>query len=600
MNTRSSNLQHRSELTLGTRWVFDGQLVQIDGITSGSTVSVRTEATGAINVVPVAALQPVPTSEGTRDIQSIASDEWARIAPLAQDIRPLAEQVTNPGEQLRQLAAKHYLSVRHIQRLITRFRASPRTSTLAKRKRGRRKASHFLKPPVEQVIQHVIQKYYLVRERTSESEITARARSICRRLGLRPPSAGSVRRRIADHQTYQGDLCRLGNKQAKQARQPRPGQLCVVHPLDLVQIDHTLVDVFVLSNDRTIVLGRPWLTVAVDIATRTVLGFYLSMDAPSSVAVGLCIAHAVLPKPEDAREPGLWPMFGKMKVILVDNGKDLVSEAIRRGCEEHGIALQTRPVGEPQYGGHVERLIGTLMQMVHGLQGTTFSSVKDRKDYPSERKATMTLWELHEWLLQKIARAYHVRTHRVLGVPPLVAWERAWRTDDGAAVLPPLVAHPDEFRLTFLPFVKRRLQRTGIQFRRSRYWAEPLACWVHPERVLQIHYDPRNLSRIWVRTPDDHTIQLEAVAGRAAGQPQNVRMDTVESARIDVLRDAGFEATERLERMAASAKRAQQRRQAKSPRQPGAGPTSNQVTGFGNEGNTVPLDRSSVHVKRID
>jgi hypothetical protein len=41
-------------------------------------------------------------------------------------------------------------------------------------------------------------------------------------------------------------------------------------------------------------------------------------------------------------------------------------------------------------GGHIERLVGTLMGDIHLLPGTTFSSVADRGDYNSEAKAVLT------------------------------------------------------------------------------------------------------------------------------------------------------------------------------------------------------------------
>jgi putative transposase len=43
-------------------------------------------------------------------------------------------------------------------------------------------------------------------------------------------------------------------------------------------------------------MGRPWVTIAFDIATRVVLGFVLSLNRPSAVAVGLALSMAALPK----------------------------------------------------------------------------------------------------------------------------------------------------------------------------------------------------------------------------------------------------------------------------------------------------------------
>ena len=40
-----------------------------------------------------------------------------------------------------------------------------------------------------------------------------------------------------------------------------------------------------------------------------------------------------------------------------------------------------RPPGSPHFGGHIERLIGTMMGAVHLLPGTTQSSVAAKGSY---------------------------------------------------------------------------------------------------------------------------------------------------------------------------------------------------------------------------
>jgi putative transposase len=45
--------------------------------------------------------------------------------------------------------------------------------------------------------------------------------------------------------------------------------------LELVQIDHALVDVVVVDELARKPIGRPWVTLAIDVATRAVLGFHL-------------------------------------------------------------------------------------------------------------------------------------------------------------------------------------------------------------------------------------------------------------------------------------------------------------------------------------
>ena len=56
------------------------------------------------------------------------------------------------------------------------------------------------------------------------------------------------------------------------------------------------VDVIVVEEQTRLPLGRPWLSLAVDVPTRMVAGFHLSFDDPSVLAVALVLTHAVLPK----------------------------------------------------------------------------------------------------------------------------------------------------------------------------------------------------------------------------------------------------------------------------------------------------------------
>ena len=67
-------------------------------------------------------------------------------------------------------------------------------------------------------------------------------------------------------------------------------------PLQVVQIDHTLVDVVVVDELERLPLGRPWLTLAIDVASRMVTGFYVSLDPPSTLSVAMALTQAVLPK----------------------------------------------------------------------------------------------------------------------------------------------------------------------------------------------------------------------------------------------------------------------------------------------------------------
>jgi transposase InsO family protein len=89
---------------------------------------------------------------------------------------------------------------------------------------------------------------------------------------------------------------------------PRPTK-----PLELVQIDHTLVDIMVVDELQRESMGRPWLTIAFDVATRVVLAFILSLNPPSATSVGLALSMAALPKDRWLKDRGLkirWAPYG--------------------------------------------------------------------------------------------------------------------------------------------------------------------------------------------------------------------------------------------------------------------------------------------------
>jgi len=137
-----------------------------------------------------------------------------------------------------------------------------------------------------------------------------------------------------------------------------------IEALELIQIDHTLADVMIVDSLYRASIGRPWLSLAIDVATRSVLGFHLGLEIPSALAVALCIEHAVLPTLPSAAASitdTSWDMFGMRKHILVDNWSEFHGETLTRGSAEYGIALTYRPVARPRFGAHIERLIGTMI-----------------------------------------------------------------------------------------------------------------------------------------------------------------------------------------------------------------------------------------------
>lgn len=273
--------------------------------------------------------------------------------------------------------------------------------------------------------------------------------------------------------------------------------------LEQVQIDHTVVDLIVVDEQHRLPIGRPYVTVAIDVFSRCIVGLVITLEAPSALSVGLCLAHMVTDKRAWLERLGLdevsWPMAGKPGELYLDNASEFKSEALRRGCEEHGITLRYRPPGRPHYGGIIERVIGTLMEMVHELPGTTFSNPAQRGSYDSDAKAVLTVAELEKWLALAVA-SYHGQVHGTTGQTPQACWAAG-----AAETLPAMVANETAFLVDFLPVVRRRLTRSGFVIDHVQYFSDALKPWIARRDRLDrfvIRCDPRDISRVWVLDPE--------------------------------------------------------------------------------------------------
>jgi putative transposase len=389
-------------------------------------------------------------------------------------------------------------------RMASRFRSTRLTSSLAQQQRGTPEGVFRLAPEIERVIMEQIERFWLRKEKPKFNALMERIRGTCLAEGLHPPHYRTVRRRVMDL-TPVSAARKRGERDIETAATPSPGQFVASRPKAIWQIDHTLVDVIIVDEQLRRPIGRPVLTIAIDVCTRMVAGFHLSLDAPSSVSVGLCLLHAVYDKTVWLNEREIdvsWPVAGLPEVLHCDNGAEFRSRALAAACREYGIKLQFRPPATPRFGGHIERLIGTMMGAVHVLPGTTFSNVKIKGDYDAEGRATFTLRELEKWIAIEIAGKYHHRIHSALLRPPVAVW-RDLQGDVDFDLPPDRMA----FWTSFLPEERRRLLKDGIHLERIRYWSDALSRDVGRGAEVKIKYDPRDLSRIFVRQPDGHFVE---------------------------------------------------------------------------------------------
>lgn len=444
----------------------------------------------------------------------MSADEEADDAGVGND-EPDWEEACRREDAIRDLLRRHPERLTHaavddvagrlgmsrasLYRLIRRFRAGSTVTALMPSPEGRPKGLRLLDAKREAVIRQAVNEFYLKPTKPPFARLVHEVRVRCHQESLEPPNWRTIRRRMIeiDPRTR---AKRRGDAAVLKATEATPGSYTASKPLEVVQIDHTKVDVIVLDDETGEPRGRPWLTLAMDVFTRMVTGFHLSMDAPSRLSISLCLLHATYDKTAWLREREIdatWPVAGLPEALHADNGADFRSRAFVRACRDAGIRTIWRKPGTPHYGGHIERLIGTQMGAVHLLPGTTFGDPEERADYDSAREAKLTLRELDRFVAWEIAGRYHQVVHSALRRPPVAVW----REHEGATPLR-LPADRMRFWVSFLPEQERTLRPDGIHLHGLRYWSPALAADVgRRDDKLLVKYDPRDLSRVFVRRP---------------------------------------------------------------------------------------------------
>jgi putative transposase len=396
------------------------------------------------------------------------------------------------------------VSRRQVYVLLKRYRqGSGLVSDLAGRRSDGGRGGNRLPEPVEQVIRELVRQRYLTRQKRSVASLHREIVRVCAVRGLPAPARNTVAARIARMNPVEVGRRREGPDSVRPLQSAGDEVPAIKGILEQVQIDHTVIDLIVVDERERRPVGRPYLTVAIDVFSRSIVGMVVTLEPPSAVSVGLCLAHAAGDKRPWLERLGVaagWPMSGKPKALYVDNAREFKSEALTRGCGQHGIELDYRPPGRPHYGGIVERVIGTAMQQIHELPGTTFSNPAERGRYDSEKMAALTLTELEKWLALAVA-AYHGTVHGTLGQTPAGRWTEGL----AATGVPVTTTNPTAFLVDFLPVIRRQLTRTGFVIDHVHYFANVLKPWIARRESLErfiIRRDPRDISRIWVLDPE--------------------------------------------------------------------------------------------------
>ncbi|MFC9636808.1 Mu transposase C-terminal domain-containing protein [Streptomyces mirabilis] len=308
------------------------------------------------------------------------------------------------------------------------------------------------------------------------------------------------------------------------------GELPAFAPGEVMQIDSTPLDALVRLDDG--VIGKVELTGMIDVATRTVTAAVLrpttkSVDAsvllartvtPELMRPGwvdaLRMSRSVLPHrrlltlderlEHAAARPVIVP-----EMIVCDHGKAFVSRNFMASCRFLEIDVQPAHKGSPFEKGHIEKMLGSVATLFTQFLPTYTGRNTDRRGRHLDKQPVWSLLELQELLDEWIVAKWQNRKHDGLRDPAHPG--RSFTPNEKYAALVeacgyvPVALSGDDY-VELLPAVWRVVNDYGIRIKRRTYDSPQLTPFrrqpsgIRAKKGLwEIHHDPYDVSRIWVR-----------------------------------------------------------------------------------------------------
>ena len=351
---------------------------------------------------------------------------------------------------------------------------------------------------------------------------------------------------LADPGERPGSPARTASKPARPYSPTR-----VLRPGEQVMLDTTRLDVFaVFDNGAT---GRPELTIALDVASRSVLAAVLRPAGTKAVDAALLLAEMATPHPvrptwpqvlQLSRAPVPYDLLvdadarlrdmaarpvAVPETVVVDRGRVFVSEAFLAAAETLGISVQPAPPRQPAAKGPVERTFGSINSLFCQHVAGHTGSDPTRRGPRAETEALWSVAQLQDLLDEWITTEWQNRPHEGLRHPgmPAVALSpnEMWGALLGVCGHVPLPLTGADY-VELLPVVWKPITERGIRLDHRTYDHHAL----NPHRGRpsgiaaqrgrwEVHHNPHDQRQVWVRLPDGQFTAVPWIHAEHIHQP---------------------------------------------------------------------------------
>lgn len=320
-----------------------------------------------------------------------------------------------------------------------------------------------------------------------------------------------------------------------------------------VMLDTTRLDIMAVS-DRG-VASRPELTIALDVATRSILAALLRPGGTKAVDAALLLAEMAVPHPVRPHWPACLHLAHSSipyerlldidtrlehaaarpvivpETVIVGRGNIYLSSAFRAACETLGVSLQPAPPRQPAAKGPVERTfssINTLFcQYVAGYTGS--NTVQRGRDV--EKEAFWSVAQLQDLLDEWLTAGWQPRPHEGLRHPAMaqavLSPNEMWAALIAAFGYMPVPLTARDY-IELLPTRWHKITDRGIRISHRTYDDAILnSLRGQPSDIhtrggkWEVHHNPHDARQVWIRLPDGHLAEIGWIHRDHVHQPFN-------------------------------------------------------------------------------
>lgn len=376
--------------------------------------------------------------------------------------------------------------------------------SLLPKPRSARKIGERLGEAKLEIINEFIKRYYLQRNGKSIEETYIFLSSEMRtRFGKDAyVSLSTVKKIISKISPYERTKIRKGTAFAAAKWRHSIGGINAEYPLQVVEIDHTELSIYVIDSKIGVVLGKPIITVIIDSCTSYILSLVVSFEGTTVGRVVKAIKFALTPKNKIVAELGLkneWITPGLWQTMLTDNASEFHAADTNAIAMQIGFDVERSPVRKPWFKPGVER---SMLAVVNALPqyGRSELILGVHKPIDPKKTACVAFEDLRNGLIEWAVDIYPFKiSERTLDCP-------FDRMKEGLKRVPAPIFNDDLRALEIFAAIPTRVKvsHAGIEKYyldyRSRELAE-MAKKYGPKFDMDARLDPADLGGIWIQEP---------------------------------------------------------------------------------------------------